>query len=282
MTILTLPDELILVVAETIPAQADLSALCRTNRRLYCLLSDLLHATNIKHGNSSALFYGAEGGNLGIVQRMIDLGADVNSILQEQTVLESAVCNGHADITKYLLEQGAGYRYRRGQPWTPLFSAAAAGETEVVKTFLAHEEVGEQTMPFQAPGTNGHLAAMVQSLLMPDEPVKDPERMEFSIALSLAIAGAHDETARALIVDKRADLNFQDRAGRTLLLWAMSHGRYSLLDPLIKHGADPNITSPSSGRTILEIAISERREEVVASLLAHGQVNPNITTSGPP
>ncbi|CBF86658.1 hypothetical protein AN2346.2 [Aspergillus nidulans FGSC A4] len=242
MLFLDLPDELLLFVGEVIPLQRDLSSLTKTNRRLYCLLSDLLLKINMKDSNSSALVYAAQHGNLAVVQRMVELGADINATNPDAyTVLDCAASEGHADIVRYLLRKGASHRFTVERP--------------------SVSNVSQRT---------------VQNMFTTNVSKEEQETLEYTIPLFLAILHSHDEAALSLIEDQRVNINYCDLWGRTPLMWALTCGRRKLVRALLQHGANANVHDEHSGLTVLIAEIRRPKARHVRLLLAHDKVDPNL------
>jgi ankyrin repeat protein len=80
-------------------------------------------------------------GNFEIAKYLHAKGGDVNAVStngSEYTALTGAVASGHAEIVKWLLENGAEPNYRYANGYTPLLTAAANGHLEILKALLAH------------------------------------------------------------------------------------------------------------------------------------------------
>lgn len=285
MLFLDLPDELLLLVGKVIPLQRDLSSLTKTNRRLYCLLSDLLLKINMQDSNSSALVYAAQHGNLAVVQRMVELGADIHATNPDAyTVLDCAASEGHAGIVRYLLKRGASHRFTVERPCTSLCAAAAAGHADVVRVFLDHQESepskkqGEQSKPLVSPvvAVSNVSQRTVQNMFTTNVCKEEQETLEYTIPLFLAILHSHDEAALSLIEDQRVNINYRDLWGRTPLMWALTCGRRKLVRALLQHGADANVHDEHSGLTVLIAEIRRPKARHVRLLLAHDKVDPNL------
>ncbi|KAL4978317.1 ankyrin repeat-containing domain protein [Aspergillus desertorum] len=282
MLFLDLPDELLLSVGEVISSQHDLSSLTKTNRRLYCLLSDLLLRNNMQSSNSSALVQAAQHGNLTIVQRMIELGADIDATNPDAyTALDCAASEGHADIVRCLLEKGARHRFTSDRPCTPLGAAAAAGHTDVIRIFLDHHDAepekqqDDQSTPSPNLGTN-IAQRTVLNMFTTNVSRTEREALEYAIPLFLAILHSQDRAALSLIEDRRVNINYRDLWERTPLMWALTCGRRKLAKSLLQQGADANAHYGHSGLTVLIAEIRRPKARNVKLLLAHDKVDPNL------
>lgn len=76
--ILRLPPEIVLLVVELLDLQ-DRLALNRTNRWFYSIINPVIYADNVRFGNASCLFWGAENGCLGTLKHALAAGADLNA-----------------------------------------------------------------------------------------------------------------------------------------------------------------------------------------------------------
>ena len=83
-------------------------------------------------------------------------------------------------------------------------------------------------------------------------------------------------TAHAIneLIQQGADVNAVDDDGDTALYYALSRDRAEIVDLLLDHGADPNITgrrgNPRQLANPLQVAADHGWNEVVSSLLRHG------------
>lgn len=78
-------------------------------------------------------------------------------------------------------------------------------------------------------------------------------------------------------VEQGVDVNARFEHGWTALHYAAESGYYDIVDYLLKHQANINITS-TRGRTALQLA-SDRGHDNVATLLLENNADPNITNA---
>ncbi|KAL2017081.1 hypothetical protein VTK56DRAFT_2604 [Thermocarpiscus australiensis] len=76
--ILQLPAEIVLLIVELLDLQ-DRVALNRANRWFYSIINSIIYADNVKFGNATCLFWGAEKGQLGTLKHALAAGADLNA-----------------------------------------------------------------------------------------------------------------------------------------------------------------------------------------------------------
>lgn len=132
-----LPYEIVLLIAESLPTDRDVSALTRTTRAFYDLLVTYLYKRNMR-SKYPALFWCCRNGLMTPVKRMLSLGggADVNSQRHLHygvaTPLMGAAREGYLGMTKLLLKRGTEVDLFNpdGGPCEPPLTLAAAEETK--------------------------------------------------------------------------------------------------------------------------------------------------------
>ncbi|KAL4928790.1 ankyrin repeat domain-containing protein [Aspergillus undulatus] len=271
MPLLALPNDILLLIAEEVEAERDLSSFTLVKKRLYYLFSDVLHRHNIQYSNSSALFWAIRNDRLDTVDRMLNLGADVEAKENGLTPLFVAVCDGNTAIVKLLLARGAHHRFAKDWPWSPLFAAATAGHTDIVRLLVDRD--GPEAVDESFPGDWDKL--LTEHLFVTKGPDVQREVGGYTIPLFLAIARLYDEAALVLIESGKVDVNYRDAWGRTALMWACSQGCPDVITSLLDHGADPTIPDPRSGMNVFIAAFGDQNERLVRTLLAHRSIDPN-------
>lgn len=103
-------------------------------------------------------------GHADIAKYLHENGADVNSISTNSTgytALTGAVASGHAAIVNWLISCGANVNHRYGQAYSPLLTAAADGRLEIVEMLLdagadLHATTGDGKSAAQLAESRGH------------------------------------------------------------------------------------------------------------------------------
>lgn len=88
--------------------------------------------------NIPLLFHAAIGGNVSLVQTLVERGADVNAGAELQTALHGAAGFGQIEIARYLLDQGADFMATDHEGRTPLDVAEATGHEAVAELLRNH------------------------------------------------------------------------------------------------------------------------------------------------
>ncbi|KAL4864738.1 hypothetical protein BDV12DRAFT_200818 [Aspergillus spectabilis] len=157
MSLLSLPPELLIMIAEHLESEADLNALSQTNKSLYPIISDTLYRNNIKKHESSALFWAATEGSPGNrranasfrsqrqhLRRILCGTAHLRCQMRTfrcgqgfyKFPLAPGACTGNVDIALILLKHGADVEAHDAVLGPPLQAAADGAHTQVVQLLL--------------------------------------------------------------------------------------------------------------------------------------------------
>ena len=175
---------------------------------------------------STALYFAAERGDVAIVQRLIDRGANVNLAGRSgASPVAAAAYGGNDMVVKMLLARGADGRKPDDTGKPPIVYAAAGGRLDIVKQLLALE------IDINARYANDLTLLMWAS--GPDEFVAEAQALE--IVANLLEAAREDRRSRCTRA-YRTD----DRGGR--------RSSPAIVKALLAHGADPALTD-KDGKT---------------------------------
>jgi hypothetical protein len=146
MSISTVSNELLLLIAQQLQSQKDLKALIKVNHRFYHLLKHLLYRYNLRHQNGDGILQAAKLGSIPAVAQFIKEGYRVkgqpvhdqehlpdrfgNQVLcschLEHPILDAAE-HGHSALVKYLLSAGSEPDLESNLGETPTHLAAKNG-----------------------------------------------------------------------------------------------------------------------------------------------------------
>lgn len=129
MSLLGLPDELLLCIASHLSSLRDINSMVKTNRHLYHSLNRLLYELSIEKCEQFTLPWCAWHGSLNHVLVHLEMGA---SSLDE--ALYAATVGWHYEIMEALVQSGANVNARMRNGFTPLHAAAC------VNPFVPHIE----------------------------------------------------------------------------------------------------------------------------------------------
>lgn len=287
MAFLSLPNELILLIAESLARDAHtLNSLTRTNRHLTVLLSPLLNHLAMSHpkltcSSSGALIWAIMHGNAELTKLALERGC--KSAIQRHgplgyTTLHLAAMTEHREeaTIKLLLDNGADADAVNLYNRTPLHCAAMCGRDRAAKLLLdngADPNIFEDII-FYGRVTPLYWAAKrgnyntVKALLENGAEISsgvDSNRQHIA-----HWAARHEDPAILhLLLENGADFSARDHNGETALHCAAEDNREASVRMLLDRGANP-LAQNSEGETPLHLAIIGKHEPTIKAILSHG------------
>ena len=211
-----------------------------------------------------------------ITQLLLTNKAEVNARSEDGwTALHRAVKSSGLTKARLLLDSHAevNARIERGdhKGWTALHFAATYGDRAMAELLLANKaEVNALTPSSQTPlilaAGNGKIE-VVEALLVPgaDLNVQTSDRAS---AVSMAVLQKDERMMSALLAHK-PDLELRNKDGLTPLQQAVANRKEDVIEPLLRAGANPNVSYDRDGNTPLHWAVQNGQKPVVKLLLAH-------------
>ena len=227
-----------------------------------------------KWTSKPVLHTAATAGHRGLVQLLLQGGADVSSTLRGgETALHCAAGEGHNEVVKILLTRGAYLDSRDKNGQTPISRAARNGRRTTVKLMT---EYGAQwdskdnygQTPLVRAAALGHVA-IVELLLQEKADVNAAAAAKYGrTALQAAAQGGHLAVVERLLQEK-ADVNAAAAEyGRTALQAAAEGGHLAVVERLLQEKADVNaVAAGYKGRTALQAAAQGGHLTVIERLL---------------
>ena len=185
--------------------------------------------------------YAAGNGHIDCVERLIKAGADVNTLPstgERETALMKAAKCGHVPCVELLLQAGAGatVNTRGCDGFTALIFAAYYGHWGCIKTLL-------------------NAGADVKLCLD-----------------TTALMESCDVRSVELLLRAGADVNKQDRQGRTALMFAAMDGHWECVKTLLDGGANEDMTNDSCETMVYFVLRTRRCTSNHCSLAHHDRV----------
>jgi ankyrin repeat protein len=211
------------------------------------------------------------------VQRLVDAGADTNTICSEEgvTPLILSARVGSVEILKLLIETGADLNHQTNG-FTALNIAVALGEADKVRALTeAGADVSINSDRFNMlfnVAERGHVE-IVQLLL--DAGVSPHLLDEYSgadnVTVLMAAAMGGDPATVQLLIETGVDVNARDSYGDHALNWNLyfDHPDIEVVRLLLDAGSDLNYVG-YGGRTTLDFAIEHGDQDIVDLLVEAG------------
>ncbi|CZR51502.1 uncharacterized protein PAC_01379 [Phialocephala subalpina] len=238
-----------------------------------------------------------EGGNIGTISAQMLEGEesdkDSEGRLGPETLsraIEVASANGHLEVARLLLDNGAEINPRRGQ--TPLQSSCRNGHQDVVQLLLARNAdvclAKHKSFPPLHAATQGNHEVIVRQLL--EEGADVAPDTDYGNVVHIASYGGFENLVR-IFLDKGVSARTIGKSNITPLLLASIGGYDAIVRLLLENGADTNTVvgrdysseylKESQHFTALRAAVYGGHENVVRLLLQHGAtVNATQISSG--
>jgi ankyrin repeat protein len=203
---------------------------------------------NVNYENSATfgstpLMVAAGNGYLNIVDYLVSHGANVNAV----AFLGSTALGGslfHFDVFQFLVIHGADVNSTTFSGETELMGAAADGCTKAIGILLNH---GAQ---IDARDNSGETALM---------------KGVSGVARSECSEQNNNVDAMNALLDAGAQVNAEDNQGKTALMKAAEEGHLDIVKLLLAHGADPNDTNHEF-LSALDLATQKNRTGVIELL----------------
>ncbi len=193
---------------------------------------------------TKSLFEAVKKGDIEQVKKFIAAGADVNARNNRSvTPLHFAATNGHEEIARLLIAEGANVNVNMGDySWTPLHDAANRGHTKLVKLLL------EKGAKVDAGYNYGHTPLYyaiwsedeesVRILIAAGADVNGPK--QGYPPLFYAVRKSHEGIVKA-IIDAGADVNKGPQPSYLPLFYAVQQSHEGIAKAIIDAGADVNV-----------------------------------------
>ncbi|XP_065924183.1 serine/threonine-protein phosphatase 6 regulatory ankyrin repeat subunit C isoform X6 [Magallana gigas] len=226
---------------------------------------------NLRDGVMTPLVVACYMGHLSVVKEMIKAGADVNLLDGDKTPLTAALLGGHSRVVDELINAGADVNLGDGND-TPLTAACDDGNLYVIQELIkAGADVNLKSgckTPLIIACYEGHLD-VVKQLINAGVDVNIEDGDDTPVT-----AACNDNNVIETRVDAGAVVNFQT-FNKTALVVACYEGHFSIVETLIKAGADVNLTGKNGQYTPL-IAACEKNDLKTVNVLIRAGADVNL------
>jgi len=158
----------------------------------------------------SALMVACKHGEIELVNRLVNLGANVNEVTHTGgTPLMFAVLGNHVSLARWLHKAGADINAKGSNGWSAATIAGAKGQTD-----------------------------MLRWLIESDADINSPDVYRFT-PLMRAVDNKHVESVQILLAQGQAGVNFKDESDNTALHFAVANKQRNVIKLLLQFGANP-------------------------------------------
>ena len=165
----------------------------------------------VASNGKSALMVASKQGELTLVKRMVESGANVNELTQTGgTPLMFAVLGNHITLARWLHQAGADINAKGSNGWSAATIAGAKGQADMLRWLI---EAGAD--------------------------MDSPDVYRFT-PLMRAVDNQHVDAVQILLSQAKASANFNDESGNTALHYAVANQQRAVIRLLLSHGADPS------------------------------------------
>lgn len=214
-----------------------------------------------------AFTYACRSGRTNVLGFLLEMGANIDADPYRGTGLIWAAANGRLETIEWLLDHGAKIDERgtfggpsHGKGVTALHLAAGSGQTDAVKLLLARGADIDLRDEL-------HGGAPIGWADFFGYPQTRDVLGQFASIEDAAFFGYIDRV-KALLAENPSLVDGTERGAASTLLRAVRGNRPAIVQLLLDHGANANATG-EEGKTALDIALAENREEIVQILRRH-------------
>ncbi|KAL0631667.1 hypothetical protein Q9L58_009479 [Maublancomyces gigas] len=281
MSLLGLPNELLLNIAGSLRRPREIYALILTSRRFENLLIPILHKAAVEDKDDlTALQWACSKRHEGLAVFMLEKGVDINfyaatGAKYRRTALFHAIESRKKSLVQLLLDNGADFTMRDESGFTALHVAAQYDSDDIARLLLDIGVDAEAVNLWNSTALHtaakyGGIAA-ARSLLAHGVDVGAPDQ---NGETPLHVCAAHDSVAVAeVLIQHGADVAACDRHGRTALHVCAAHDSVAVAEVLIQYGADL-AACDRHGRTALHSAGCQKNLSAIMQLLIANGANP--------
>jgi serine/threonine-protein phosphatase 6 regulatory ankyrin repeat subunit B len=228
----------------------------------------------------TALWLAAQQGHVDIVKWLISEGADVNIISQKNgfSALHMAVQKNKLDVVQLLLHHNANKNIENMEGCYPMHLAISHGYLDMVNLLVDNSNLNKtndnihQVTPLWLASQHGKLE-IVKFLANKGADLNLPRMDTQMPPLYIAMNEKQTEVVKELL-SRNAAVNLIDSTGNSSLHWAVHLGDLGILQLILNKGIGINVTN-SGGGTPLYGAVFSNDKPIVEFLL-NKRANPNI------
>lgn len=272
MQLESLPNELIIRIAQALDDDPSIGAFSRSSKRFYRTVNFVLYTHNVEHNSSSALLWAAGNNQIQTARYSIERGAclDVQDEWTLQTPLAIAASKGFSNIVQLLLDHGASTETRDLDGNTPIFESVRRNDEAMVRMFLDHRaDLSIFNSRNESPLHYAAESARLGELLLKAGSSPSPTDSVGRTPLHMAVE-CGNLRAVILLLRSKASPNRRTNDGVSPLFTALSHRHTVTVDWLLRYGANAQSAAQGEDDTVLDFAVRTRYVAAVEMLVEYG------------
>lgn len=221
----------------------------------------------------TAMHIAASAGHLGVVQHLVEFGADKHLAAKDLFApLHAAAHQGHDEVVMFLCLSMANMEQRARDGETPLFLAAQAGNADAVARLCdasadVNHAADDGYSPVHIAATHGHME-VVRILAEQAGAAKEQAAVDGTVPLHIAAERGDSELVK-MLCEGSVCVDTARKDGRTALHLASQNGHLEVVLVLCWSGADKDIID-SIGATAVFMAAQNGQLDVVQFLCSAG------------
>lgn len=225
----------------------------------------------ITYPSQKGFYMACQLGHKEIAEKCLEAKSDINinEKIDGNTALEIASQEGHLEVVRWLIKNGAN---PKNENTSPLILAAEGGHFDVVKLLIdsgveVSLKTGHETTAIYCAVKNGHTE--VVKFLLDKGANPNLHDKDYKSPLQAACMNGYTEIAHMLI-ENGAKLAHQYKYCDTPLQLAANRGHYEIVDDLLTHGASVNDKNIFAGKSALYLALNSGHSRIVERLITAG------------
>jgi len=226
----------------------------------------------------TCLMFACEHGNLNLISKLIELGADVNYTNSEGlNAMLLAIVNSEPEVVKLLLKKGFNVK-SSPKNISYITDSAYLNEIDILTSLIQagcdvnetkQDEHGVILNPLWASCERSNFKSVEILLKNGADPIIRPD-LQMTALHCTCMAQYENLPIAKLLVEYKCPINVPStQAGETPIFLACNSGYSSIVDYLLACGVDPNSSSPMS-RSCFQQAVFRSHKDIVVLLIEKG------------
>ena len=234
--------------------------------------------------NATAVDFAINGGNLGILQQLLDAGGDIAGSPESRPNLLDAISSGNPEMFQYIYEKFPDVSVVDAVGQNSLIIACLGGNLEIVRSLVSAGVDLNYVEPqggtaIAAAAFNGNWEVLRYLIELGVDPLQ-VHRGNINMLYEFAGNLDYPQNLAEELVNRGMDVNLvSEGAGQTPLMFAVNNGNLRLAEFLLERGADHEIRD-IAGYTACDYANLSQYGEMVQLFARYG-ISSNVQAEVP-